>query len=132
MNFRRDFQFDPSSDEAAQLDNQDDLSNIDWSNPMEFMKSLSGPMPEFASHAKVRKEAREYSNDIFASYELLKQILQRHEATIHKRWTGGVFVRKEKVTITVRDQMEIDIDYYKIVCNVLLIQALFISGIRNN
>ncbi|KAM0297086.1 hypothetical protein ACHAPM_009955 [Fusarium culmorum] len=100
MNFRRDFQFDSFSDEAAQFDNQYDLSNIDWSNPMEFMKSLGGPMPEFASPAKVRKEAREYSSSIFASYEFLKQILQRHEATIQKRWTGKT--RQQRLQILLK------------------------------
>ncbi|CAG1973305.1 unnamed protein product [Fusarium graminearum] len=100
MNFRRDFQFDPLSEEAAQLGNQDDLSNIDWSNPMEFMKSMGGPMPEFASPAKVRKEAREYSSNIFTSYELLNQILQRHEATIHKRWTGKT--RQQRLQILLK------------------------------
>ncbi|CAG2009762.1 unnamed protein product [Fusarium graminearum] len=69
MNFRRDFQFDPFSEEATQFGNQDDLSNIDWSNPMEFMKSLGGLMPEFATPAKVRKEAREYSSNIFMDWQ---------------------------------------------------------------
>ncbi|RGP64201.1 hypothetical protein FSPOR_8020 [Fusarium sporotrichioides] len=100
MNFGRNLQFDPFSDEAAQFDNQDDLSDIDWSNPMEFVKSLGGPMPKFASPAKVWKEASEYSSNIFASYEILKQILQRHEATIQKRWTGKT--RQQRLQILLK------------------------------
>ncbi|EXL65227.1 hypothetical protein FOPG_18539 [Fusarium oxysporum f. sp. conglutinans race 2 54008] len=88
MNLRRDFQLDPFSEEGQNFNSQDgSLPDIDWSNPVEFLTAMGGPMPELPSPAKVRRQAGEYSTKIFASHHLLKQILERHEATIQKRWT---------------------------------------------
>ncbi|KAM0487345.1 hypothetical protein ACHAP7_001857 [Fusarium lateritium] len=88
MNLRRDFHFDPFSEEARQLDNQDPpLPDIDWSDPHAFLTAMGGPMPDLPSPDKVRQQAAGYSSDIFTSYDLLKGILERHEATIQKRWT---------------------------------------------
>ncbi|KAH7191202.1 hypothetical protein DER44DRAFT_794629 [Fusarium oxysporum] len=88
MDLRRDFQFDPFSEEGQNFDSQDgSLPDIDWSNPVEFLTAMGGPMPELPSPAKVRRQAGEYSAKVFASHHLLKQILERHEATIQKRWT---------------------------------------------
>jgi len=44
-------------------------------------------VPEFPSPDQVRQEARENSEKIFASYNILKKIVVRHEETIQKRWT---------------------------------------------
>lgn len=38
------------------------------------------------SPVEVRREARQVSGAILASYERLQGIFARHEATIHKRW----------------------------------------------
>ncbi|KAM0234312.1 hypothetical protein ACHAP5_010126, partial [Fusarium lateritium] len=87
MNLRRDFHFDPFSEEAGQLDKQGPpLPDIDWSDPHAFLTAMGGPMPDLLSPDKVRKQAAGYSSDIFTSYDLLKGILERHEATIQKRW----------------------------------------------
>ncbi|KAL3587421.1 hypothetical protein FPOAC2_13318 [Fusarium poae] len=88
MNLRRDFHFDPFSAEARLLDEQGpSMPDIDWSNPQSFLSAMGGPMPELPSPAKVRQQATDYSSKIFTSYNSLKGILERHEATIQKRWT---------------------------------------------
>ncbi|KAH7230238.1 hypothetical protein BKA59DRAFT_478182 [Fusarium tricinctum] len=88
MNLRRDLRFDPFSEEARQLDKQGPpLPDIDWSDPHAFLTAMGGPMPELPSPDKVRQQAAGYSSKIFTSYDLLKGILERHEATIQKRWT---------------------------------------------
>ncbi|SPJ78235.1 uncharacterized protein FTOL_06624 [Fusarium torulosum] len=88
MDLRRDFHFDPFSDEARQLDNQGpSLPDIDWSDPHAFLTAMGGPMPQLPSPDEVRQQAAGYSSKIFTSFNLLRDILQRHEATIQKRWT---------------------------------------------
>ncbi|KAH7230037.1 hypothetical protein BKA59DRAFT_488931 [Fusarium tricinctum] len=64
MNLRRDLRFDPFSEEARQLIAR----------------------PSFAGHRLVFIQ-------IFTSYDLLKGILERHEATIQKRWTKRLVSR---------------------------------------
>ncbi|OBS25860.1 hypothetical protein FPOA_06394 [Fusarium poae] len=44
-------------------------------------------IPEFPSPEKVKKEATEKSRIVFAYWAFLNLILERHEATIQKRWT---------------------------------------------
>ncbi len=90
MQSRRDFRlaaFDPAYD----VDSDDDLANgipdeTGWSDEAVF-KILGGSKPEMPSPAQVRREAKERSRAIFTAYESLSKILQRHEATIQKRWT---------------------------------------------
>lgn len=43
-------------------------------------------MPEFPSPDKAKKESRENSGKVFAAYDTLNKILERHEETIQKRW----------------------------------------------
>ncbi|RMJ15126.1 hypothetical protein BHE90_002696 [Fusarium euwallaceae] len=91
MQPRRDFQFDPfkSDQELSIPEDFDDggLDGIDWSNPEKFLQAIGGPMPKMPSPAEVRREAKGRSRDIFVAYDTLNQILQRHEATIQKRWS---------------------------------------------
>ncbi|RAL13726.1 uncharacterized protein BO97DRAFT_449852 [Aspergillus homomorphus CBS 101889] len=44
------------------------------------------PLPEIISTTDVRQEANARSEDIFQCYDTLHKILQRHEATIQRRW----------------------------------------------
>ncbi|KAJ4327131.1 hypothetical protein N0V84_002393 [Fusarium piperis] len=91
MQPRRDFRFDPFQSDQ-ELGIPDDFNDgipdgIDWSNPESFLKAMGGPMPKMPSPAEVRREAEEKSRDIFAAYDTLRNIIQRHEATIQKRWS---------------------------------------------
>lgn len=44
-------------------------------------------MPKLPSLAEVRREAEGKSHDVFAAYDTLSNIIQRHEATIQRRWS---------------------------------------------
>ncbi|KAM0540513.1 hypothetical protein ACHAO7_011129 [Fusarium culmorum] len=43
-------------------------------------------MPEIPAPDEAREEVRENSKKVFDTYNLLNQIIQRHEATIQRRW----------------------------------------------
>jgi hypothetical protein len=66
---------------------EDILSGIDWSNPESFFRMMGGPIPKIATAEEIRHESRGRVKKILANYETLGRILDRHEATIHKRWT---------------------------------------------
>lgn len=69
-----------------------ELANVDWNDPASVFGALGGgagtslPIPKMITPQEVRSKATERSTAIFADWELLKAILERHEATIHKRW----------------------------------------------
>ncbi|ATY61278.1 hypothetical protein A9K55_005689 [Cordyceps militaris] len=85
MQSRQDFHFDPF--DPDQVEGLPDLpDDIDWTNPEHLFKVMGGPRPKTPSPAEVRREATERSHAIFSAYDTLSKILQRHEATIQKRW----------------------------------------------
>ncbi|OAA72221.1 hypothetical protein ISF_01294 [Cordyceps fumosorosea ARSEF 2679] len=86
MQSRRDLQFDPS-DPSPVADLPDLPDVIDWSNPQSLFRAIGGRIPKTPSPAEVRREASAKSREAFAAYKTLGEILQRHEATIQKRWT---------------------------------------------
>lgn len=63
------------------------MIGIDWSDPANVMEAMGGGRPECPSPAEVREEAKERSSKIFSTYRTLNKILERHEATIQKRWS---------------------------------------------
>ncbi|KAE8309788.1 hypothetical protein BDV41DRAFT_567103 [Aspergillus transmontanensis] len=82
MEPRPDFQFDPFSSGATAYDDAEaDLDGIDWNDPASALKAI-----EILSPEDVRRQATARSDEIFTSYETLHKIIQRHEATIQKRW----------------------------------------------
>jgi hypothetical protein len=88
MEPRRDFQFDPFSENASLPSNDKfDVDGIDWSNPQEFFAALGGGGPKCPSPTEVRQEVQLRVKSIFAAFDILGSILERHEATIQKRWT---------------------------------------------
>ena len=52
----------------------------------EIEKLWHKDLPEFPSPDKLSKEAQAYSRSIFTNYYTLKKILNRHEATVQRRW----------------------------------------------
>lgn len=93
MELRSNHQFDPFGPDAAIYDTPDPaIDNIDWNDPSSFFKALNAggpgglPMPAFKSPVEVPKEATARSEGIFTTHETLRRILERHEATIQKRW----------------------------------------------
>lgn len=69
------------------------LLGVDFNDPASFFKALGGdagtnlPIPDLMSPEDVRRVAKERTTNIFASHKTLHEMLLRHEATIHKRWT---------------------------------------------
>ncbi|GMG04758.1 unnamed protein product [Aspergillus oryzae] len=89
-----DFQFDPFGPGATAYDNTEaGLDGIDWNDPASALKAIGAggpgglPFPETLSPEEVRRQATARSDEIFTSYETLHRIIQRHEATIQKRWS---------------------------------------------
>ncbi|RAQ79547.1 hypothetical protein COH21_007913 [Aspergillus flavus] len=77
MEPRPDFQFDPFSPGATAYDDAEaDLDGIYWNDPASALKAIDD-----------RRQATARSDEIFTSYETLHKIIQRHEATVQKRWS---------------------------------------------
>ncbi|KAJ4203294.1 hypothetical protein NW767_005411 [Fusarium falciforme] len=93
MQPRRDFRYNPwkFDPELGNPEDFDDgkLAGVDWSNPKSFLDAMGieGPVPKMPTAAEVRREAEGNSCEIFAAYDTLSKIIQRHEATIQKRWS---------------------------------------------
>ncbi|KAI0096982.1 hypothetical protein GGR51DRAFT_542202 [Nemania sp. FL0031] len=80
-------QFDPFKPHP-ELDGVE-VPEINWSNnsdPFGMFASRGMAPPKIPKPSEVRQEAKDRSTNIFAYYEELQSILERHEATIRKRW----------------------------------------------
>lgn len=87
MELRPDHQFNPFAPGAeAYEDGQFDDHNIDYNDPS-HLQSLMGTTPPYKAPVDVRRETHDRSKNILDSYSKLQVILERHEETIHKRWT---------------------------------------------
>ncbi|KAI0398954.1 hypothetical protein F4802DRAFT_603444 [Xylaria palmicola] len=70
-------------------DSEFDPDDIDWvnnSDPFGMFSSRGMAPPRMPSPTEIRREAKDRSANIFAYHEKLRGILERHEATIQKRW----------------------------------------------
>jgi plasmid maintenance system killer protein len=81
-----------------------DFSGIDYKDPASFFAALQAggsslPIPKMISPGQVKKQAIKRSIQIFKDWELLKAILDRHEATIHKRWTKKTKNQRVKILL---------------------------------
>ena len=104
MELRPKNQFDPFGLDVDAYDDGHDLNldNIDFNDPAHF-RELYGPnfpVPESSSPEDVRREAKERSRRIFASYDMLREILMRHEATIHRRLAKKTKQQRLKILLT--------------------------------
>jgi len=80
------------------------LSKIGWENPWEGLRALGidGPgsdLPPIPAN-RVKTEAKKHSFHIFKYFELLGSILDQHESTIHKRWTGRTKKQKHAIFLS--------------------------------
>lgn len=112
MELRPDHQFDPFAPGADAYDEEADdvVNSIDWNDPSSFFKAIGAgtgglPMPDIKSAPDVRREATTRSTKIYESYELLHEILQRHEATIRKRWLKKTRPQRLKILLNVWPNM---------------------------
>ncbi|RAH64209.1 uncharacterized protein BO66DRAFT_465035 [Aspergillus aculeatinus CBS 121060] len=61
--------------------------------------SNKGPKSTARSESEIRQEAEERSETIYTSYDTLQKILERHEATISKRWLKRTRQQRLKVLL---------------------------------
>lgn len=58
------------------------------------------PMPSsFPSPEEVAAKARNFPKQLFADYDTLRMIVERHEATIRKRWSKKSNVQKKNILL---------------------------------
>ena len=107
-------QFDPSSPEAKKYDNSNiDLDNIDYNDPNSFFKAIgwgkpgTAPIPPAISPAAVKSEARQRAEQIWKNWRFLKEILERHEATIQKRWKKKTKESRRKILLSAWPNMPV-------------------------
>ncbi|EOD44771.1 hypothetical protein UCRNP2_8520 [Neofusicoccum parvum UCRNP2] len=84
-----------------------DLTNINWNDPASIFKAMGitgdGRMPlptALPSPEAVRDEARRRSASIFQDWSFLKAVLERHEATIQKRWFKKTKEQRRKTLLS--------------------------------
>ena len=58
------------------------------------------PMPSFLKDSEVRSKSNVLATSIFDSWNLLKTIVERHEATIRKRWMKKTKENRKKILLT--------------------------------
>lgn len=63
-----------------------DFAGCDYEGQRELMAYNEGRVKGYPKREDVRDRAQNYSKNIFASYHQLNKILERHEATIQRRW----------------------------------------------
>ncbi|RAK81302.1 uncharacterized protein BO72DRAFT_518830 [Aspergillus fijiensis CBS 313.89] len=80
-------------------------SNLDWGDATALMATLTvacsnkGPKSTARSESEIRQEAEARSETIYTSYDTLHRILERHEATISKRWLKRTRQQRLKVLL---------------------------------
>ncbi|KAF9945186.1 hypothetical protein BGZ72_001585 [Mortierella alpina] len=84
-----------NSDQGRPLDPKDDIQKFFGPHPGQLPEPAGFPTP-----AEVRQEARQRVTKIFNDWNLLNHIVQRHEATIQKRWLKKT--REQRKSILLR------------------------------
>ncbi|KAF7553797.1 hypothetical protein G7Z17_g3396 [Cylindrodendrum hubeiense] len=109
MELRPDHQFDPFGPDAHAYDDDEiaGIKDIDWSDPASFLAAMGGPIPKCPSPSEVRQEATERSRKIFASYDTLNKILERHESTIQKRWAKKTRSQRLRILLKAWPEMPV-------------------------
>jgi hypothetical protein len=86
--------FDPFNTDLATPDpaNSEDMSlgpDGSWDSEA-FLRAMSDggrrPMPKMINAEECRRDALMMSREVLSQHGMLQEILQRHEATIQKRW----------------------------------------------
>lgn len=101
LQLRADHRFNPTEPhpQLADIDSSR-LNSMDWNNNSDafgFYASKGLPPPKMMSPAAARREAKQMTGKIFSDYHLLREIVERHEAKIQKRWEKKT--RAQRLTI---------------------------------
>lgn len=83
----------------ADSDSDSDSDPGRFLREMGFGKPGGYKMPELAKAQDVREQRNTRVASIFKNFRLLKQILERHEATIQKRWMKKRREQKRKIIL---------------------------------
>ena len=73
-----------------------------WDDPRNYFATVSPNLPQptsFPTADEIRREARERSSKIFEDWQVLNDILMRHEETIRKRWMKKVQGKKKEILL---------------------------------
>lgn len=104
MELRKTHHFDPFSHDGHNLPDID-FDEVDYNDPESIFRALGGgvpggiPIPKFQSPKAVRQEAKMRRDRIFRNYAKLHDILDRHEATIQKRWAKKTKAQRLQVLL---------------------------------
>ncbi|KAL9077065.1 MAG: hypothetical protein Q9157_003487 [Trypethelium eluteriae] len=75
------------------------------------------PMPSMLTASEVRSKSETLSSSIFDSWNSLRVIVERHEATVRKRWSKRTREQRKKILLTAWPSMSVphrpDIDAFK-------------------
>lgn len=90
------------------------MAEIDNNDPARIFRAMGAgsrpgrmPMPEFISLEEVRHQASARIATVFKDWHTLKDILDRHEATIHKRWAKKTKAQRLKLLLGVWPDMPV-------------------------
>ena len=80
-----------------------DIPDSLWSDdPKEFFKNMGMPMPpSFPTPEEVRSQLQARSKAIFLHWNLLKNIIERHESHIQKRWLKKTKEKRKEMLVQV-------------------------------
>lgn len=97
-------EFDIFNREALAAHPGIDFDSIDWNDPEDALRAIGAangnlPMPKMASAEQVKREAKHRVINIFDDQKLLTAIMERHEATLHKRWTKKTRKQRNEILL---------------------------------
>lgn len=82
------------------------MANSFYSDPMNVFQAMGAgtgpgslPLPKMVSAYEVRQDAKSRADGILSNWKLLKDILDRHEATIQKRWMKKTKKQRLKILL---------------------------------
>ena len=110
MELRRNHQFDPFSEEAANIPLLPEglMESIDFNDPQSVIGKLFGggpgtnlPIPKQVTPKQVRQDVGKRAPAVLKSFDCLYRILERHEATIQSRWTKKTKQQRLKILLHV-------------------------------
>ncbi|KAK3691624.1 hypothetical protein LTR37_018503 [Vermiconidia calcicola] len=86
------------------------MATVDYNDPASMFRALGAgpghlPFPEIVGPEHVRLQSRQSSAQIFSDWKLLNDILDRHEATVQKRWAKKTKNQRVEILLTAWPKM---------------------------
>lgn len=113
--YRAPPQFDPFAPDAERYDGEldDAFANMDRDDPLSFFKAIGAGqpgallMPKLLSTAAVKGARRQRAARICNDRRLLNDIVERHEATLQKRWMKKTKEQRRKILLSAWHNMAV-------------------------